>query len=66
MAPSNNSDFKKVSINIVLTAEANDRLKELARQSRRSKDLEAMLRLYDSLNNVPELTGNCYDILNMK
>ncbi|MGR7043379.1 TraY domain-containing protein [Klebsiella aerogenes] len=50
------------SILVFLTAEASERLSELAKKNNRSRKLEAMLRLHDSLKRVPEITGDYWEI----
>ncbi|ENZ7683244.1 TraY domain-containing protein [Klebsiella aerogenes] len=50
------------SITVILTAEASERLTALAKKSKRSRQLEAMLRIHDSLKRVPEITGDYWEI----
>ncbi|HBL8870261.1 TPA: TraY domain-containing protein, partial [Enterobacter hormaechei] len=44
------------------TAEASERLTALAKKGKRSRQLEAMLRIHDSLKRVPEITGDYWEI----
>lgn len=57
---------QRVNVAIPLTSTANDKLKIAAKKHGRSKQLEAMLRLYHSLNTVPEVTGDYYEITTVK
>ncbi|MCK7068935.1 TraY domain-containing protein [Enterobacter bugandensis] len=50
------------SITVILTAEASERLTVLAKKGKRSRQLEAMLRIHDSLKRVPEITGDYWEI----
>jgi hypothetical protein len=50
------------SITVILTAEASERLTALAKKGKRSRQLEAMLRIHDSLKRVPEITGDYWEI----
>lgn len=54
------------SVGVPLTCTANEKLKAAAKKHGRSKQLEAMLRLYHSLNTVPEVTGDYYEITTVK
>lgn len=53
------------SISVILTAEANERLSQVAKKAGRSRQLEAMLRLYDHLKNVPEINGDYFEITSL-
>ncbi|EQA1624768.1 TraY domain-containing protein [Enterobacter asburiae] len=50
------------SIGVPLTKADSEKLSELARRGRRSRQLEAMLRLHDHLRRVPEIIGDYYEI----
>ncbi|WP_058914188.1 TraY domain-containing protein [Entomohabitans teleogrylli] len=52
-------------ISVVLTAEANHRLSDVARKAGRSRQLEAMLRIHDHLNKFPEMNGDNREIIKM-
>ncbi|MEG0197886.1 MAG: TraY domain-containing protein [Hafnia sp.] len=49
--------FKPISIKIIISASANKQLTESARAAGRSKQIEAMLRLDDSLRTIPFVDG---------
>lgn len=57
---------RPISVNLQLCPEANERLVALAKVHKRSKRLEALIRIYDSLNNVPEVTGEYSEIFTIK
>lgn len=50
------------TIGVVLTPEADARLSESAKKAGRSRQLEAMLRLYDHMKKFPEINGDYYEI----
>lgn len=49
-----------VSVTVVLRKETHEKLKMAAKSSGRSKGVEAMLRLTQHLNSVPELGKDSY------
>ena len=53
------------TIGVVLTPEADARLSESAKKAGRSRQLEAMLRLYDHMKKYPEITGDNYEITSL-
>lgn len=60
-----NEQVRPKSISVILTAEASARLTEVAKKAGRSRALEAMLRIHDSLKNKPEITGDPRDITSL-
>jgi hypothetical protein len=46
-------------VKVILTAEASELLSAAAKKGKRSRQVEAMLRLHDSLKNIPEIKV-CY------
>lgn len=42
-------------VKVILTAEASELLSVAAKKGKRSRQVEAMLRLHDSLKNIPEI-----------
>lgn len=50
------------TISVILTAEASARLTEVARKAGRSRQLEVMLRIHDSLKHIPEIMGDPREI----
>ncbi|MVT06108.1 hypothetical protein CD006_26625 [Enterobacter sp. 10-1] len=46
-------------VKVILTAEASELLSAAAKKGKRSRQVEAMLRLHDSLKNIPEIQV-CY------
>lgn len=57
-----NDSVRPKTISVILTAEASARLTECAKKAGRSRALEAMLRIHDSLKRIPEITGDPREI----
>lgn len=53
------------SVGVILTPEADVLLSERAKKAGRSRQLEAMLRLYDHLKKYPEINGDYYEITSL-
>lgn len=53
---------RAASVRIFLTQEANQRLKNAAQAGGRSRKLEAMMRIHDSLLNVENIQGDYWEI----
>ncbi|USR67180.1 TraY domain-containing protein (plasmid) [Providencia stuartii] len=57
-------EYKSVTISVPISAETNRLLTESAKRARRSKKIEAVLRLSDHLRLIEILEGNYQDLLN--
>ncbi|UEK61594.1 TraY domain-containing protein (plasmid) [Providencia rettgeri] len=56
--------YKSVTISVPISAETNRLLTESAKRARRSKKIEAVLRLSDHLRLIKILEGNYQELLN--
>ncbi|WP_257474405.1 TraY domain-containing protein [Providencia rettgeri] len=56
-------DYKSVTISVPISAETNRLLTESAKRARRSKKVEAVLRLSDHLRIVNHIEGNYQELL---
>lgn len=55
--------YKSVTISVPISAETNRLLTESAKRARRSKKVEAVLRLSDHLRLVEHIEGNYQELL---
>lgn len=56
-------EYKPVTISVTISAETNRLLTESAKRARRSKKVEAVLRLSDHLRLVEHLEGHYQELL---
>ena len=56
-------EYKSVTISVPISAETNRLLTESAKRARRSKKVEAVLRLSDHLRLVDHIEGNYQELL---
>lgn len=56
-------EYKSVTISVLISAETNRLLTESAKRARRSKKVEAVLRLSDHLRLVEHIEGNYQELL---
>lgn len=59
----NDNEFKSVMLSVPISAETNRLLTESAKRTRRSKKVEAVLRLSDHLRIVEDIEGNYQELL---
>lgn len=57
-------EYKSITISVPISAETNRLLTESAKRARRSKKIEAVLRLSDHLRLIEILEGNYQELLN--
>lgn len=57
-------DFKPVTISVSISAETNRLLTESASRSKRTKAIEAIIRLSESLRSVNHIEGHYSNLLN--
>jgi enolase len=57
-------DFKPVTISVSISAETNRLLTESASRSKRTKAIEAIIRLSESLRSVNHIEGHYPNLLN--
>ncbi len=62
--PMKEKKYKSVTISVPISAETNRLLTESAKRARRSKKIEAVLRLSDHLRLIKILEGNYQELLN--
>ncbi|WP_407902062.1 TraY domain-containing protein [Providencia rustigianii] len=58
-----NKEYKSVTISVPISAETNRLLTESAQRARRSKKVEAVLRLSDHLRIVNHIEGHYQELL---
>lgn len=57
------NEFKSVLLNVPISSETNRLLTESAKKAKRSKKIEAVLRLSDHLRIVENIEGNYQELL---
>lgn len=58
-----NKEYKSVTISVPISAETNRLLTESAQRAKRSKKVEAVIRLSQNLKAIKNIEGNYQEIL---